>query len=448
MVRGAPLALAVAVVAFGFQQTAVIPALPTIQTELQASRGWSAWLLSGYLVASSVFTPLVGKLGDRYGMRRLLLIALLVFLVGSLGATFASDLAVLVGCRALQGVGGAVFPLTLALARAHLPRERVQRGVSLLTGGFGLGTALGFGLSGVLVELGSWRWIFGVGAGALLLATATVALLVPAGAAGSAVSIDVPGATLLAVGLALPLIALTEGPERGWGSPWVIAAFALGALALAGWAVHDLLVASPLLELRLLARRSVLLTNLATLGLGFTLFGVYFLVPYLLRSPVGAGQSGPVADGLVLLPVAVGQLAGGPGATPLTHRIGDRASLALGLLLAAGGATVLALLHERLLPLLVAGLLIGLGAGLAIAVGSTIITRSAADAETGVATAMNSVLRRVGGGVGGQVGAAVTGGAVTASAASAQSAFVLAFGLCAGAAGLGAVLTLGIQHSR
>lgn len=441
------IALGIAVVAFGFQQTAIIPALPTIQSDLHASRGWSAWLLSGYLVASAVFTPLVGKLGDRFGMRRMLLVSLVVFLVGSVGATFAPGLGVLVACRAVQGVGGAVFPLTLALAREHLPRVRVQHGVSVLAGGFGLGTALGFGLSGVLVELGSWRWIFAVGAIALLLATTVVPLLIPPSAAGAAIAIDVAGATLLAAGLALPLVALTEGPERGWSSPWTVGAFALGVAALAAWVARDLRVNEPLLDLRLLARRSVLLTNLASVGLGYALFGIYFLVPYLLRSPVGAGASGPIADGLFLLPVALGQLAGGPGATPLTRRIGDRATFAAGLVLIAAGAGLLAGLHEQVPPILVATLLVGLGAGLAIAVASTIITRTAVDAETGVATSMNSVLRRVGGGVGGQVGAALTAGAATASAASAEGAFVLAFGLCAAVSALGAMLSLGVERS-
>lgn len=446
--RNGPLvALGLAVVAFGFQQTAVVPAVPIIQDQLHASQSWSAWLLSGYLVASSVFTPLVGKLGDRYGMRRLLIVALLVFLAGSIGAMLSPNLVVLVACRALQGVGGAVFPLTLALARAHLPAERVQRGVSLLTAGFGLGTALGFGLSGVLVAAGSWRAIFGAGAIGLVLATAAVPLLIPVSGPGARVPIDVAGSVLLAGGLALPLIAITEGSGRGWTSPWVIGAFVLGALCLAGWVGYDLRREAPLLDLRLLARRPVLLTNLATLGLGYALFGVYFLLPYLLRSPVVSASSGPVTDGLFLLPVAFGQLVAGPAATPLTRRIGDRTTFGGGLVLVAGGSAVLAVAHSGVLPLLAASLLLGLGAGLGIAVGSTIITRTAAAAETGVATSMNSVLRRVGGGVGGQIAAAVTAGALIAPAAAAATAFTIAFALCAAVAGLGALLTVGITRS-
>lgn len=438
-------ALGVAVVAFGFQQTAVMPALPMIQEDLRASRGWSAWLLSGYLVASSVFTPLVGKLGDRYGARRLLLGALVVFLVGSAGATLAPNLAVLVVCRAVQGVGGAVFPLTLALARTNLPDQQVQLGVSLLTGGFGLGTALGFGLSGVLVGLGSWRWIFGVGAAVLVLGTAVVAVFVPASAHGARIRLDLPGAALLAVGLALPLMAITEGQPRGWTSPWVIAAFVAGAAALVAWAAYDLRAAEPLLDLRLLARRPVLLTNMATIGLGFAMFGTYFLLPYLLRSPAGAGSgSSPLTDGLFLLPVAIGQTAAAPAAVPLARWITDRWALTLGLASATAASLGFALLHDSAVLVLLWSLLLGVGAGLGISIGSTIITRTAADAETGVATSMNSVLRRVGGGVGGQIGAAVTAGAVATTAAAANSAFVVAFGLCAVVAGIGALLAVGI----
>lgn len=438
-------ALGVAVVAFGFQQTAVIPALPTIQDDLQASRAWSAWLLSGYLVASSVCTPLVGKLGDRFGSRRMLLTALVVFLVGSLGAMVAPNLGVLIACRVLQGVGGAVFPLTLALAREHLPDARIQQGVSLLTGGFGLGTAIGFGVSGLLVEAGSWRWIFAAGAVALTGATVVVALLVPSSGRGARVPLDLPGALLLALGLALPLAAITEGARRGWTSPWVIGGFVVGAVALGTWVARDLRTDAPLLDVHVFARRTVLLTNLATVGLGFALFGVYFLLPYLLRSSAGAVTGGPVTDGLFLLPVAGGQLIAGPATDMITRHLTDRWTFALGLGLATLGCAGPAVAPASPVLLLLASLLLGLGAGFAIALGSTIITRSAADTETGVATALNSVLRRVGGGVGGQVGAALTAGAAATTATTAGAEFTLAFGVCAAVAGVGTLLTLGIR---
>ncbi len=432
-------ALAASVVAFGFQQTAVIPAIPTIEHELQASRTWSAWLLSGYLVAASVCTPVVGKLGDRFGRRRLLLGSLVVFLAGSVGAALSQGLVPLVIFRAVQGVGGAVFPLTLALARDVLPADRVGRGVSLLTGGFGLGTTLGFGLSGVLVLGAGWRWIFWSGAGVVALAVVAVLAAPGVREPRRQASLDLPGAALLGFGLALVLVALTEGAPRGWTSPFVLGVGLAGLLALVGWGVREQRAAEPLLDVRLLVRRPVLLTNLATVGLGYVLFGVYFLVPYLLST--GPVPTGPVAVGLLLLPAALAQMVTGPLADPLAARIGVRATLGLGLLVMAGSGAGLAADRGGVVPLVAWSALLGVGAGLGIATGSTLVTETAADTDTGVAVAMNSVLRRVGGGVGGQVSAALI------AAGQLAPRFTAAFAVCAGVAAAGAVSTLGIGGS-
>ena len=113
-------ALLVADITFAFQQTAVIPAFPTIEQDLQAPATWTAWLLSGYLIVATVATPLLGKLGDQQGKRRLLLIALLLFLTGSVGAAVSPNIGLLIVFRTVQGVGGAVFPLTFAMISASV----------------------------------------------------------------------------------------------------------------------------------------------------------------------------------------------------------------------------------------------------------------------------------------------------------------------------------------
>ena len=431
-------ALWLAVVAFGFQQTAIVPAIPVIEGDLHASRTWSVWLLSGYLAASAAFTPLVGKLGDRWGKKRMLLWSLVVFLVGAGGAALAPNLVVLVVFRAVQGVGGAVFPLTLAILPEQLRWERVPRGSSMLTSGFGLGTALGFGCSGLLVAAGSWRWIFAAGAAMILVAIAVVGVLVAPMAPRDRVALDFPGMGLLTGGLVLLLVALTEGEPRGWASPWVLGSFAVSALLLMAWIGYDLRAREPLLDLRELARRRVLLTHLATVALGVVLFGVFSLVPYLLRAPFGP-DAAPHASGLYLLPVAAGQLLCGMFADRIARRATARWTYAAGLVLAALGALGLALEHGSAVAVLVAALLTGAGAGLGIAVASAIVSREAAGTHTGVATALNSVLRRIGGGVGAQVSAAL----LASPALVGQRGFTAAFLICAFVAAVGAVLAAG-----
>jgi MFS family permease len=430
-------ALGLAVVAFGFQQTAVIPAIPSIQHALHASQAWSAWLQTGYLVASCVLTPLFGKLADRSGKRRMLVAALLTFLAGSIGAALAPTLGWLIAFRALQGGGGAVFPLTLAIVRDAVEEGGVASAIGALTGTFGLGTALGFGLGGAIVEWFGWRWVFAAGALAVAGATALVPVVVPRSTIRNEAGLDLPGSALLAGGLALVLVSLTEGVQLGWDSPWVIGGLLAGVALLAGWIVHDLHAEEPLLDLRVLAGRTVLLANLATIGLGFALFASFFLVPYVVQAGRGAD---PLEAGLYLLPAALGQLVSGPLAPRLARALSAKWVYALGLALAAVAAAGLALAHRPGAPLVVWALLMGAGAGLAIGIASDLVAEGVDRRDVGIATSLNSVLRRLGGGIGGQVAAALL------AATAAGAGFAAAFWAAAGVGALGAFMAAGIPR--
>ena len=428
-------ALGLADIAFAFQQTAVIPAIPTIEHQFRAGSTWTAWLLSGYLVASSVATPLLGKLADLHGKRRLLSAALGLFLIGSVGAALAPSLAALIVFRALQGAGGAVFPLSLSIARERLPRGRVGVGIGLLTGAFGIGTTLGFAVSGAIVELASWRWVFGAGALAVLLALLPLPWTVPRSTTRAVGRLDLAGGGLLTGGVALLLVALTEGVPLGWGSWPVIVLFAGGLVGLAAWVVHDLRAPEPLIDLGILAHRPVLLTNLATLALGYALFAFYLLIPYLLAGGHGSGfDVGPLATGLYLLPTAVGQLLAGAASGFIAARMGRKATFTCGMALTAATGAWLALLHSTPWEVLIGMAGLGLGNGLAIGVASALITDRAPATQTGIATALNSVVRRVGGGVGSQISAAVLASAAVASGTPAMSTFAVAFWICAAVA--------------
>ena len=442
------LVLGVADVAFAFQQTAVIPAIPTIKQDLHATQAWSAWLVSGYLVASSIATPLLGKLGDRYGRRRMLSVSLALFLAGSIGASLAPGIGALIGFRALQGAGGAVFPLSLSIAREQLSEERVGVGVGLLTGAFGVGTTLGFAVSGAIVEAASWRWVFAAGAITILVALILLPIAVPRSEQRNEAGLDLLGGALMTGGIALVLIGLTEGVTLGWSDWRVIALFAGGAAALGGWAWHDLHAREPLIDLTVLSSRPVLLTNGATLMLGYALFALYFLVPFFVSSRSGNGYgfgAGPLETGLYLVPAAAGQLVAGSASGFVAQRLGTKWVFTIGMILTAGSAAWLALLHAQVWEILAAMLALGLGNGLAIGTASALITETAHGTETGIATALNSVVRRVGGGFGSQISAALLAGITLSTGGPAQLAFVIAFWICAGAAFLGSGLAAGIS---
>lgn len=443
--------LLVADLAFAFQQTAVVPAIPAVQRDLHASQEWSAWLLTGYLVASSVATPLLGKLGDRHGRRRALAGSLAGFLAGSIGAALAPNIALLIVFRAVQGIGGGIFPLTLALARDRLADDWVQRGVGLLTGAFGVGTAVGFGISGVVVESLSWRYLFGIGAAVVAAALAFVLAAPAADEDRRAGRVDLPGTLLFTGGVSLLLVALTLGVRHGFGSGWSVGCFVLAAVLLAGWVVVDLRVDDPLLDLRVLARPAVLLANLVTLGLGYVLFGTFFLLPFLVTDGGAAGRGvsgGPVAAGLYLLPSALGQAVSGPAAGVLARRVAPKWIAGGGMAAVAAASALLAAWHAQPWQLVVWTLLLGLGAGAALSVVSDLVTELVEPTETGAATSLNSTLRRVAGGIGSQVGAILLVTLAVRPHAPTNEAFVIAFAIGAATAAAGAAAATAIRPRR
>jgi EmrB/QacA subfamily drug resistance transporter len=439
-------ALTFAGIAFALQQTMIIPALPTLQRELDTTTTWVTWLLTGFLLSASVATPLLGKLGDQHGKERLLVISLGVFLLGSIGAIFAPDIWTLIGFRILQGAGAAVFPLSFSIIKDEFPEEKVGVGVGIVSAVFAVGGALGLVLSGVIVDHVSWRWIFVVGAAGVALAIVGVLLFVPESPVKTPSRLDVPGALLLSGGLLALLIALTEGNGWGWGSARIVGLFVLSGALLVAWGVVEARVAEPMVDLRMLARRPVLFANLTGLIAGFAMFGTFVLIPNFVEMPrglptdlaalvdYGFGAS-TSTTGLYLLPGAATGFVSGPLAGILGRRYGSKWPLALGMALAAVGLTMLAVWHDEPWQIVVGMVVLGAGVPFTFAAMAKIVVDSVRPTETGVATGVNTVMRTLGGVIGGQVGAAIlTADTITGTGIPAESAFTTAFWIGAVAA--------------
>src|SRR5919197_2335482 len=179
----------------------VIPALPTLQHELHTTTTWVTWVLTVFLLVASVATPVLGKLGDQYGKERLLVISLALFLLGSVGAALAWNIWVLIVARAIQGAGGAVFPLSFSIIRDEFPREKMGVAIGLVSAVFGVGGGFGIVLSGVIVDHLSWRWLFIVGAIGIAAAVVPVPRFLPASPIKTPSRVDFLGAALLGGGL-------------------------------------------------------------------------------------------------------------------------------------------------------------------------------------------------------------------------------------------------------
>jgi len=171
--------LAVSALAYALLQTMVAPALPEIQHELGATPSTVTWVLTVYLLSASITTPILGRLGDMFGKERTLVAVLALFALGSLIAALSSSLGLLVAGRAVQGAGGAVFPLAFGIIRDEFPRERVATGIGLISATFGIGGVAGLVLSGVIVDHLSYRWIFWFGLVVVLIAMVAARLFIP-----------------------------------------------------------------------------------------------------------------------------------------------------------------------------------------------------------------------------------------------------------------------------
>jgi MFS family permease len=440
------LALLIADMVYGFQQISIIPALPTVQRELGASREWTVWLFSGYLIVASVAPVLLGKLADRIGQRRVYLGALVVFMLGSVATALSPSIQLVVIFRMVQGVGGVVFPLSFAIATEVLPRERVHTAVGVLAGGFGLGSILGLPIGGAIAEWLSWRWIFGVGAIALDIGAALVRVTVPPIPPRARRKLDLPGALLFGGAMGLLVVGITEGPQRGWVSPVTLAAFALCLAVAVGWLWRETHTDEPLMDLSVLRSRGVLLTNLTSAFGGYAVFGVNLLLPFLLENggshdPLtgSALVVGPFLVGLVLLPRAVGQTLSSTFTGPLSGLVGPGRLFAAGMLLVAAATFSLAFFRTSLPAVLAELFGLGLGFGTTVSLSGSFEALAAPAGETGVATAITSVLRRAGGAVGAQVSIALLALIALPDGSPAPAAFTTAFVVAASVGLIGAV---------
>ena len=410
--------LTLAGIAFALQQTMVIPALPTLQRELHTTTTWVTWVLTVLLLVASVSTPILGKLGDQYGKERLLVISLALFFVGSIGAAAAWNIWALIGWRAVQGAGAAVFPLSYGIIRDEFPPEKVGVAIGLVSAVFGIGGGFGIVLSGVIVDNVSWRWLFIVGAVGIGAALVLVHRFIPESPIKTPSRVDYIGATLMSGGLISMLVALTEGETWGWTSGRTLGLAAAAVVLLVAWGMAELRVDEPMVDMRMLARREILFTNLTAMISGFAMFGTFVLVPNFVQIPHGLSTSlqhavhygfgaSATKAGLYLLPSSVTLLFAGPLAGLIGKRVGFKWPLASGMLLVAASAGSLAAWHVKPWQILAAMAVLGIGVGFAFAAMATLITEAVRPTETGVATGMNTVMRTVGGVIGGQVGAAL-----------------------------------------
>jgi EmrB/QacA subfamily drug resistance transporter len=410
--------LALSALAYALLQTMVAPALPAIQSDLHASTTSVTWVLTIYLLTASIATPVLGRLGDMYGKERLLVLTLSVFAVGLLISALAHSLGLLIAGRAVQGLGGAVFPLAFGIIRDEFPREKVAAAIGLISATFGIGGGAGLVLAGVLVDQLSWEWIFWVGLVMTVGAAIATHYFVPESPIKVPAKIDWAGAGLLAGALTALLLAVSKGNTWGWGSARVVGLLVASAVLTAVWIRFEARHPEPLVNMRMMRRRAVWTTNATGALVGFGMFGSFILVPQFVQAPAAAGygfHATVTEAGLFLLPSTAVMLVAGPFSGILGTKVGSRVPLLMGTLIASASFLFLAIAHSERWHIYVGSALMGAGIGLAFAAMANLIVEAVDPTETGVATGMNTIMRSIGGSIGAQLAASIVAGHVIAS---------------------------------
>jgi predicted MFS family arabinose efflux permease len=427
------------------------PLIPTIAHDMHASLSATQWSLTATLLVGAVASPLVGRLGDGPHRRRVLLCCLALVTLGGAVAALAGSLSVLVLGRALQGVGLALMPLTMASARDHLPPERAGGVIALLSVIAAVGVGLGYPITGFIAEHADASAAFWFGAFAGAAAFVVAAAFVPGPSSmDHRAGLDVRGAVLVGGGVLALLLALEKGSDWGWSAASTLGLLVLAVVLLALWTLNELRVEHPLVELRLVRRRAVLTANVTGLVLGISMYLGISLVTQIVQMPSGMHETVFVA-GLTLLPLSALSTASSRLLPRVRARTGARATIPIGATVIAVAMLFFALTGDALWQAFVMMGLVGLGLGFTFAAMPGLIVGSVPRHETSSAMSFYQVTRYVGFSVGS--GLAVTllrafdGDAAVPTTGAYDKTFAVGGALCLAAAAVAWMLPGGALPS-
>ena len=439
-----PLLAFLGVMAYALSMAVVTPALPLIQEGLGTTAAGAAWALTAMMLSAAVATPVVGRLGDLFGPRPVLLVVLTLSTTGMVVAASAGSLGPMLAGRVLAGIGSGVFPLAYTIVREVSPPERTASAVGLMSSMLGLGGALSWCIAGPIIDQLGWRWLLWVPVMGLVPGLVLAWWIVPGVGGGKNARIDWWGAVLFAAWLVAALTALTQGMEWGWTSPAVLGLGA-AAVVLAGvWLAVESRVDEPLVDLRLMRRRAIWTANAASLLSGYALMAGGLLFPLLVQLPedTGFGFGGTATQAALLqLPASAAMTAAGMASGRLDRWIGSRAVLMAGAVLTAAGYGYVAMAHDAMWQLYAGGAVRGVGIGLAYAAVANLVMAAVPPGETGAVTGVNTLARTVGASLGTQASAVIV-----AMSGVAEGGFALGFAVSAVL--MGAVLVLALVAPR
>ncbi|MFN2319784.1 MAG: MFS transporter, partial [Dermatophilaceae bacterium] len=381
------------------QQTLVLPLLPDFPEILNTTSDNASWLVTITLLTAAVGTPIVTRLADMFGKRLMLIVCMWAVIVGSIVAALSANLAVVILGRGLAGFGACLVPVGISIMRDHLPADKVGSGVALMSATLGIGGAVGMPLAGVIYDNFDWHALFLVSGGFAVIMLVAVHLVVPESTVKTRGRFDYLGAVLLSIALTSFLLAVSKAGTWGWASPRTLTLLVVSVLVLAAWVPWELRTGQPLVDIRTSTRRTVLLTNAASVLVGFAMFANFLTAAQQVQMPVETGYGfglSVTATGLVMLPSGILMVAMAPLSATIITRAGPRAALIAGALIMAVGLVVRALFYGSIVEVMIGAGIASLGTALAFAAMPTLIMRAVPITETASANGLNTLLRSIG----------------------------------------------------
>jgi EmrB/QacA subfamily drug resistance transporter len=424
--------LALAVGGYALLQSLVIPVLPTIQHGLHTSQNTVTWVLTAYLLSAAIFTPIMGRLGDMYGKERLLVITLVALTVGSLLAAVASSITLMIVARVIQGVGGGVLPLSFGLIRDEFPKEKVMSAIGVIAALAAAGGGLGIVLAGPIVNALNYHWLFWIPMVVMGAVTVAAHYVIPESEVRTSGTLSWPGILLLSTWLVALILAISEAPTWGWGSPSVIGLIVGSLIVATFWIFVEARSRHPLIDMHMMRIPAVWTTNLVALLLGIGMYAVFAFLPEFLQTPTSAGYGFGASithSGLILLPASVFMFFFGMWSGPLSKRFGSKPVLIAGLIVGVGTFALLTFAHAAQWQILLAMVVEGIGFGLAFSSMSALVVMAVPPEQTGVASGMNANIRTIGGSIGAAVMSSIVTSGVRAGSIPRESGYTHGFAL-------------------
>jgi MFS family permease len=446
------LVVGLAALMVSLSQSLLVPVLPVLPEQLHTSAANVEWLLTSTLLVGAVAVPTFGRLGDMFGKRRLLLVAIAALALGSLLDAVTDNLALLIVGRAIQGASLAGIPLGISLLSSLLPRERVPSAIALISAMLGVGGSLGLPLAGLVAEHADYHVLFWITAVAGVASLVATMLVVPEAGNRAGGRVDLVGTIVLSSALVALLLPLAQGNEWGWSSARTIGLLVLAAVLLGVFVGYERRVRDPLVDIAATTRRPIVLTNLASILFGFALFASLIGTASYVEAPAATGYgfgSSIVVGGLCLLPSGLVMLLLSPLAARLIRAWGAHRTLAFAAAILAVGWLSRIVLTGAIWQIVVGTTIVGAATGVGYASMPALINRNTPPSEISAANGLNSLARSLGS----SLASAIGGSLLTAStvvvagfALPSLGAYRALFAACAAAAVLAAGAALCIPH--